>query len=164
MPRSSGARLTHLRVLDPASASIITCCTNCFDLHFEIMRRLNPSYLHLFNSTYAFSSFLDLIENVYNGLFDICNSLASLKQEHSSLTISGIINYNSHLGAQIIIKNAKFGEHNSACSLFDSIRGDKPYSFLWNTMIRAYANGGCHVEVLELYPLMRPNNLIRWRS
>ncbi|KAK8344059.1 hypothetical protein V6Z11_A07G053900 [Gossypium hirsutum] len=125
------------------------------------MRRLNPSYLHLFNSTYAFSSFLDLIENVYNGLFDICNSLASLKQEHSSLTISGIINYNSHLGAQIIIKNAKFGEHNSACSLFDSIRGDKPYSFLWNTMIRAYANGGCHVEVLELYPLMRPNNLIR---
>ncbi|KAK8287360.1 hypothetical protein V6Z11_D07G052400 [Gossypium hirsutum] len=125
------------------------------------MRCLNPSYLHLFKSTYAFSSFLDLTENVYNGLLDICNSLASLKQVHSSLTISGIINYNSHLGAQIIIKNAKFGEHNSAHSLFDSIRGDKPYSFLWNTMIRAYANGGCHVEALELYPRMRPNNLIR---
>ncbi|MBA0604357.1 hypothetical protein Godav_017023 [Gossypium davidsonii] len=86
------------------------------------------------------------------------------EEVHSSLTISGVINYNSHLGAQIIIKNAKFGEHNSAHSLFDSIRGDKPYSFLWNTMIRAYANGGCHVEALELYPLMRPNNLIRWRS
>lgn len=133
------------------------------------MRRLNPSSPNLFNSTYAFSSFLDLTENVYSGLLDICNSLASLEQVHSSLTTSGIINYNSHLGARIITKNAKFGEHNSARSLFDSIRGDKLYSFLWNTMIRAYTSGGCHVEASELYPLMRrtgvaPNNLIQWRS
>ncbi|XWS51536.1 hypothetical protein CRYUN_Cryun12cG0184500 [Craigia yunnanensis] len=120
---------------------------------------INPSSLLSFNSNYAFSSFLDLTENVYNRLLNFCNDLASLKQIHSSLTASGIINRNSHLGAQIIIKYAKFGKHNSARSVFNTVHGDKPNSFLWNTMIRAYANSGCHIETLELYSFMRKTGI-----
>ncbi|XVF08556.1 hypothetical protein REPUB_Repub07fG0013400 [Reevesia pubescens] len=132
--------------------------------HFRVSCKplVNPS-LHSFNFNYAFSSFLDLRENVCNRLLHLCNGLASLKQIHSSLTTSGIINCNTGLGAQVIIKYAKFRDHNSARSVFDTIHGDKPNSFLWNTMIRAYANSGCHVETLELYSFMRktgisPNN------
>ncbi|XVF54817.1 hypothetical protein PTKIN_Ptkin05aG0212300 [Pterospermum kingtungense] len=125
--------------------------------HFNVSSKplLNPSSLLSFNPDCAFSSFLDLTENVFN--------LASLKQIHSFLTASGIINRNSHLGAQIIIKYAKFGDYNSARSVFDTVHGDKPNSFLWNTMIRAYANGGYLIKTLELYSFMRksgisPNN------
>ncbi|KAK8583758.1 hypothetical protein V6N13_109155 [Hibiscus sabdariffa] len=122
-----------------------------------------PSSLHSFDSKCSFHSFLGSTENVYDGLLNICNGLVSLKQVHSSLTVSGIINCSTHLGGRIIIKYAKFGEYNNARSVFDGIPSDKPNSFLWNTMIRAYANGGCHVETLELYSLMRktgisPNN------
>ncbi|XVE63808.1 hypothetical protein DITRI_Ditri07aG0050200 [Diplodiscus trichospermus] len=113
--------------------------------------------------SYAFTSFIDLTENVCSRLLIFCNDLSSLKQIHSSLTASDIIIRNSHLGAQIIIKYDKFGDHNSARSVFDTVYGDKPNSFLCNTMIRAYANDGCHNETLELYSLMRktgisPNN------
>ncbi|XVF11334.1 hypothetical protein REPUB_Repub08aG0018400 [Reevesia pubescens] len=100
-----------------------------------------------------------MTENVCKRLLNFCNGLASLKQIHSSLTASGIINCDSHLVAKIIIKYAKFGDHNSACSVFDTIHGDNPNSFLWNTMIRAYANGGSHVEALELYSFMRKTDM-----
>ncbi|OVA03084.1 Pentatricopeptide repeat [Macleaya cordata] len=67
-----------------------------------------------------------------------------------------------HLSAQIIIKYSKFGDPVSARSLFDAIVVSSN-SFLWNTMIRAYANEGLCTETLELYLLMRrkgvgPNN------
>lgn len=131
--------------------------------HFSVSCKplLNPSLLS-FNPNCAFSSFLDLTEMVCNKL-DSCNDLASLKQIHSSVTASGVISRNSHLGAQIILKYAKFGSHYCARSVFDTVHGDKPNSFLWNIMIRAYANGGCHIETLELYSFMcksgiSPNN------
>jgi pentatricopeptide repeat protein len=61
------------------------------------------------------------------------------------------------LGAQIIIKYAKFDDLNRARLLFDNINVcyDKPTSFLCNTMIRAYANVGQCFETLKLYSFMR---------
>lgn len=134
-----------------------------YHFHVSCKPLVNPSSLASLNTNYAFNSFHDLTENLCNRLLNSCNGSALLKQIHSSLTASGIIKRNSHLGAQIIIKYAKFGDNNSARSVFDTILGDKSNSFLWNTMIRAYANGGCHVEALELYSFMRktdiaPNN------
>ncbi|XP_010250424.1 PREDICTED: pentatricopeptide repeat-containing protein At3g12770-like [Nelumbo nucifera] len=98
---------------------------------------------------------------LYSHLLHSCNTLNSLKQIHSSLSTTGLIKQNPHLSAQIIIKYSKFGDPGSARSLFDVIRGSN--SFLWNTMIRAYALGNHSIETIELYLLMRktgvgPNN------
>ncbi|OMO52317.1 hypothetical protein COLO4_37289 [Corchorus olitorius] len=141
--------------LSPTEIMRRLCCRH---YHSNISRQplLNSSSLH--SSDYPLSSFRDLCR-----LLNSCNGLASLKQIHSSLTASGIIYRNSHLSAQIIFKYAKFGDRNSARSVFDDTHGHKSNSFLWNVMIRSYANGGHHVETLELYSLMRktgisPNN------
>ncbi|KAJ4728927.1 Pentatricopeptide repeat [Melia azedarach] len=104
-------------------------------------------------------SFLDSTETFYDKLLKSCDLLASLKQIHSSLTSSGLINQAPHLGAQIIIKYTKYGEPKNARSLFNNIHNDKPNSFLWNTMIRAYANNGHCFETLELYSLMRRSDI-----
>ncbi|ESR50251.1 hypothetical protein CICLE_v10033882mg [Citrus x clementina] len=106
------------------------------------MRRLGPS-----------------TEGFYDQLLKSCNFLASLRQIHSSLTTSGLINQALHLGAKIIIKYTTYGEPNTARSLFNSIHNDKSNSFLWNTMIRAYANNGHCVETLELYSTMRRSGI-----
>ncbi|KAA8546247.1 hypothetical protein F0562_003014 [Nyssa sinensis] len=65
-------------------------------------------------------------------------------------------------GEDIIIKYSNFRDPEGARSLFDDIHHG-PNSFLWNTMLRAYANGGHCSQALELYSLMRktgiePNN------
>ncbi|KAM7518296.1 hypothetical protein LguiB_017258 [Lonicera macranthoides] len=101
-------------------------------------------------------------ETHYNLLLQSCNSLATLKQIHSSLTIAGSINQYPHLGAQFITNYSKFGYPQIARSLFEEIRHG-PNSFLWNTMLRAYTNGGHFSQTMELYSLMRktsiaPNN------
>ncbi|KAK9287093.1 hypothetical protein L1049_015504 [Liquidambar formosana] len=113
-----------------------------------------------FSSLQSSKAFLDS-ESFYDTLLRCCNALTTLKQIHSSLATSGFIVQSPHLGAQIIIKYSKYGDPISAKSLFLDLRG--PNSFLWNTMIRAYANGGHPFETLELYLLMRrtgiaPNN------
>ncbi|XP_031277307.1 pentatricopeptide repeat-containing protein At4g33990-like [Pistacia vera] len=104
-------------------------------------------------------SFLDSTETFYDQLLKYCNVLAPLKQIHSSLTTSGFIFQNPHLGAQLIIKYAKYKEPDNARSLFNTIHNDKPNSFLWNTMIRAYATNGHCAETLELYSLMRRSGI-----
>ncbi|XP_015579664.2 pentatricopeptide repeat-containing protein At2g01510, mitochondrial [Ricinus communis] len=116
-----------------------------------------PCALHSSNSSCAFSYTPDSTEIVYDNLVKFCDGLAVLKQIHSALTTNSLITKSPHLAAQIIIKYAKFGYLNCARSLFDgiNIRGDNRSSFLWNTMIRAYANAGLCFETLELYMLMR---------
>ncbi|XP_043701493.1 pentatricopeptide repeat-containing protein At4g33990-like isoform X2 [Telopea speciosissima] len=97
----------------------------------------------------------------YDRLLQSCCCLDSLKQIHASLSTTGFIRETPHLSAQIIIKYSLFDDPGSARFLFDGISETK--SFLWNSMIRAYANGGHFTEALELYSLMRkmgigPNN------
>ncbi|XP_044493344.1 pentatricopeptide repeat-containing protein At4g33990-like [Mangifera indica] len=105
-------------------------------------------------------SLLDSTEtSFYDQLLKSCNILAPLKQIHSSLTTSGHISQNPHLGAQLIIKYSNFKQPNTARSLFNDIRNCKPDSFLWNTMIRAYANNGHCAETLDLYSLMRRSGI-----
>ncbi|GLT66378.1 hypothetical protein SLA2020_387460 [Shorea laevis] len=121
-----------------------------------VQPHLNHS--HSLNPSFTFSPLLGspLSFSFYDGLLKSCYDLPSLQQIHSSLTTSGIISKNPHLCARIIIKYAQFGKVNSSRSLYDA---DKTSSVLWNTMIRAYANGGHSVETLDLYSLMRRNGI-----
>lgn len=102
------------------------------------------------------------LENRYNRLLQSCSSLSTLKQIHSALTTIGFIRQSPHLGAQIIAKYSKYEHPEIARSLFDEIRSEQN-SFLWNTLLRGYTNGGHFNKTLELYLLMqrtgvRPNN------
>lgn len=126
---------------------------------------LNPFCLYSFISNCSFSYSPDSTEVIYDNLLKFCDGLVFLRQIHSVLTTTSLVVKSPHLSAQIIIKYAQFGDPNSARSLFGyiNIYGGKPSSFLWNTMIRAYANGGHCFETLQLYVLMRragilPNN------
>ncbi|KAJ4824263.1 hypothetical protein Tsubulata_031292, partial [Turnera subulata] len=127
---------------------------------------LKFSTLYSLNHCFTFSYSPNSRESLYDPLLKSSNGLGSLQQIHSVLTTNNLIAESSHLGAQIILKYAKFGDPKSARSLFDYVNsygGEKPSSFLWNTMIRAYANGGLCFETLELYSLMHrsgisPNN------
>ncbi|XP_068647133.1 pentatricopeptide repeat-containing protein At3g12770-like [Aristolochia californica] len=97
----------------------------------------------------------------YDILLQTCRDLKPLKQIHSYLTSLGLIQENPHLSAQVIANYSRRGDLESARLLFDTIKGCR--SFLWNTMIRVYTNGGQYEETLELYSLMRqsginPNN------
>ncbi|CAI0449745.1 unnamed protein product [Linum tenue] len=127
---------------------------------------LNPCFLYSLGSAFSFSYIPDSTESHYDLLLKSADGLASLRQIHSPLVVSGIVSQSIHLGAQLIAGYAKYGEPTSARSVFDHLIGcrNETSSFLWNTMIRAYANAaGCSYEALELYSLMRrtqvsPNN------
>ncbi|XAR61836.1 hypothetical protein NMG60_11016360 [Bertholletia excelsa] len=102
------------------------------------------------------------IESYYDQLLQSCGNLITLEQIHSSLITRGIIRQSPHLGAKLIIKYSKYELADVARSLFDEIRHGSN-SFLWNTMLRAYANGDHSAGTLELYLFMRrtgiqPNN------
>ncbi|KAL5791630.1 hypothetical protein ACOSP7_000224 [Xanthoceras sorbifolium] len=125
----------------------------------SLHNRIAVSHKSLFSSTCTFNYFLDSTEIYYDQLLKSCNVLAALKQIHSSLTSSGLITQNPHLGAQLIVKYAKYGEPNTSRSLFNNLQLEQPNSFLWNAMIRAYANSGYFVETLELYSLMRRSGI-----
>ncbi|KAI9177963.1 hypothetical protein LWI28_021158 [Acer negundo] len=125
----------------------------------SLHKRFAVSHKSLFNSACTLNSFLDSTETYYDQLLKSCNVLAALKQIHSSLTTSGLITQNPHLGAQLIIKYTKYGEPNTSRSLFNNLQSDKPNSFLWNTMLRAYTNSGHFVETVELYSLMRRSGI-----
>ncbi|XP_059634017.1 pentatricopeptide repeat-containing protein At3g26782, mitochondrial-like [Cornus florida] len=145
--------------------------TNPYELHNCIKSKVNLSYPDFKNndtgkglslrSNIGIASFVEL-ESHYDLLLHSCNSLTTLKQIHSSLTTFGFIRQSPHLGAQIIIKYSMFRYPESARFLFDDIHHG-PNSFLWNTMLRAYANGGHFTQTLDFYSLMRrtgiePNN------
>lgn len=98
------------------------------------------------------------LEKVYDGLLQTCRSLNPLRQIHSSLVTWGLTVQSPHLSAQIIIKYSKLGDIKSARSLFDNIHGHR--SFMWNTMLRAYANGSHSSETLQLYSLMRKTGIV----
>lgn len=101
------------------------------------------------------------LENFYDQLLKSCNVLASLKQIHSSLITWGVFSQNPHLGAQFIIKYAEFGQSNTSLSVFNHLQIDgKPYSFLWNTLLRSYANNGHIIETLVLYSRMRGRGIL----
>ncbi|KAI3673115.1 hypothetical protein L6452_39229 [Arctium lappa] len=102
------------------------------------------------------------IESHYDIILHSCNSLAFLAQIHSFLTTTGIIKQSVHLGARVIIKYSDFLHLQSARFVFDATDHESS-SFLWNTMLRAYANTGFCSEALEFYSLMhktgiQPNN------
>ncbi|KAF5743631.1 putative Tetratricopeptide repeat-like superfamily protein [Tripterygium wilfordii] len=127
------------------------------------LKLLNPSASYSINRARSFSFFLDAKEALYDQLLKCCNGLVFLKQIHSSLATAGLIAQRPRLGSQIIIKYAKYGDSDSARSLFDGVHGDGTNSFLWNSMIRAYTNNGQYFETLKLYYLLRkseisPNN------
>ncbi|KAF9620483.1 hypothetical protein IFM89_013100 [Coptis chinensis] len=85
-----------------------------------------------------------------------CDNLNVLKRIHSSLLTSGLITYNNpHLAGQVISNYSKLGDLIAARSVFNATAG--PNSFLWNTMIRAYANNHHPTQTLQLYLLMRRN-------
>ncbi|KAL5999790.1 hypothetical protein ACLOJK_038076 [Asimina triloba] len=90
-------------------------------------------------------------------LLKSCNSLKPLKQIHSLLSTTGFILNNPHLGAQLIIKYSQYGHTDFGRSLFDAVKGCN--SFLWNTMVRAYATVGCSYETLELYSEMHRSGI-----
>ncbi|KAJ8772417.1 hypothetical protein K2173_027594 [Erythroxylum novogranatense] len=126
---------------------------------------LNPVTSCSLRACSTFSYIPDSTESFYDHLLKSCNGLASLKQIHSPLITTNLLLKSLHLGARIIIKYAEVGDPYSARCLFDGINenGYKPCSFIWNTMIRAYANGGHCMETLGLYSRMRrtgisPNN------
>ncbi|KAI3504817.1 hypothetical protein L1887_26542 [Cichorium endivia] len=102
------------------------------------------------------------IESHYDRILQSCASLAFLSQIHSFLTTTGIIRHSVHLGARLIIKYSDFLHLQNARFVFDATDHESS-SFLWNTMLRAYANTGFCSEALEFYSLMRktgirPNN------
>ena len=123
--------------------------------HKPLLNPRAPLYSLISSSTFSYSP--NSIEIFYDHLLKSCNGSSSLKQIHSALTTTGLITTSPHLGAQIIIKYAKFDDLNRARLLFDNINVcyDKPTSFLCNTMIRAYANVGQCFETLKLYSFMR---------
>lgn len=102
------------------------------------------------------------IESHYDRILHSCTSLAFLSQIHSILTTTGIIKHSVHLNARVIIKYSGFLHLQSARFVFNATDHESS-SFLWNTMLRAYANSGFCSEALEFYSLMRktgirPNN------
>ncbi|XP_058102662.1 pentatricopeptide repeat-containing protein At3g26782, mitochondrial-like [Magnolia sinica] len=111
-----------------------------------------PPNLFLFSFHFFYNSISPNNPISFDFLLKSCNSLEPLKQIHSSLSTTGFILSNPQLGAQLITKYSKFGDTDAARSLFDAIKGCN--SFLWNTMIRAYANVGHCNETLELYSVM----------
>ncbi|KAL5700498.1 hypothetical protein ACHQM5_025933 [Ranunculus cassubicifolius] len=138
------------------------------------LRQYNPHYLfhanktdtdHLSKSVFfnlsTYSSPQQRHNYNYDHLLHSCTDLNTLKQLHSSIFTSGLINNNPHLSAQLILHYFTQGETASARSLFTSVAGTN--SFLWNTMIRAYAKNHQSTETLQLYMIMRrkgvgPNN------
>ncbi|KAF5806554.1 putative tetratricopeptide-like helical domain superfamily, DYW domain-containing protein [Helianthus annuus] len=105
---------------------------------------------------------INKIEHHYDKIIQSCNTLQILTQIHSILTTTGIIKQSVHLTARIIIKYSNFLHLQTARHVFDSTDHDTS-SFLWNTMLRAYANSGFSSDALEFYSLMRkadftPNN------
>ncbi|KAL8244290.1 hypothetical protein R6Q59_010548 [Mikania micrantha] len=102
------------------------------------------------------------IESHYDRIIQSCNNVTHLTQIHSVLTTTGIIKHSVHLGARIIIKYSDFLHLQSARSVFDAT-DHQSSSFLWNTMLRAYANNGFSSDALVFYSVMRktgflPNN------
>lgn len=87
-----------------------------------------------------------------DGLLKIKHSLGSLRRTHARLAVGGLLRH-LHLGAQLITGYAGLGDLRAARSVFDEIHGSG--SFLWNTMARVLARGGCFPETLELYSSMR---------
>ncbi|KAI3686748.1 hypothetical protein L1987_80433 [Smallanthus sonchifolius] len=102
------------------------------------------------------------IETHYDRIIQSCNTLPFLTQIHSILTTTGIINQSVHLYARLIIKYSHFFDLQTARSVFNAT-DHQSSSFLWNTMLRAYANRGFSSDALKFYSLMRktgvqPNN------
>ncbi|KAK9118628.1 hypothetical protein Scep_016721 [Stephania cephalantha] len=107
--------------------------------------------LHREGNTSSFKSH----HHLYDHLLQSCCNLKLLKQIHSSLITSGFIKKSTHLVARIILKYSALGHPECARSIFNGIATSTSNSFLWNTMLRAYANGGHCVEALSLYRLMQ---------
>ncbi|XP_071696304.1 pentatricopeptide repeat-containing protein At3g26782, mitochondrial-like [Rutidosis leptorrhynchoides] len=102
------------------------------------------------------------IDTHYDKIIQSCNTLPLLTQIHSVLTTTGIIKQSVHLSARVIIKYADHLHLNEARSVFNETDHESS-SFLWNTMLRGYANNGYCTEALWFYSLMResgikPNN------
>ncbi|KAL4566297.1 hypothetical protein LXL04_030411 [Taraxacum kok-saghyz] len=99
------------------------------------------------------------IESHYDRILQSCTSLAFLSQVHSILTTTGIIKHSVHLGARVIIKYSDFLHPQRARFVFDATDHESS-SFLWNTMLRAYANSGFSSEALDFYSLMRKTGIL----
>lgn len=102
------------------------------------------------------------IERHFDKILHSCNKLPFLSQIHSILITTGIINQSVHLGARLIIKYSYFSHLEYARFVFNATDHESS-SFLYNTMLRAYANTGFCSNALEFYSLMRkdgvaPNN------
>lgn len=102
------------------------------------------------------------IERHFDKILHSCNKLPFLTHIHSVLITTGIINQSVHLGARLIIKYSYFSHLEYARFVFNATDHESS-SFLYNTMLRAYANTGFCSNALEFYSLMRkygvaPNN------
>nr|XP_043608821.1 pentatricopeptide repeat-containing protein At4g33990-like [Erigeron canadensis] len=98
------------------------------------------------------------IETYFDTFLKSCKNITILKQIHSILTTNGLIKQSVHLGAKIIIKYSDFSHIKEARLVFNQTHHASS-SFLWNTMLRAYANNGFCKEALLFYRLMRKNGL-----
>ncbi|KAF3783499.1 Pentatricopeptide repeat-containing protein [Nymphaea thermarum] len=89
----------------------------------------------------------------YDLLLQSCSGdLDALKRIHSSLTTSGLIRGRPRLSSRVIFNYSGLGMLDDARSLFDALDCRDP--FVWNTLIRGYANAGSSQEALQLYALM----------
>ncbi|CAN6464609.1 unnamed protein product [Victoria cruziana] len=89
----------------------------------------------------------------YDILLQSCGGdLDALKRIHSCLTTSGLFRECPRLSSRVIFNYSGLGMLDDARSLFDGL--DCRDSFVWNTLIRGYANAGASQEALQLYALM----------
>ncbi|KAK6928532.1 Pentatricopeptide repeat [Dillenia turbinata] len=87
-------------------------------------------------------------------LADRCKSMDQLKQIHAQMIVSSRIQDNFAASRLLsFCALTESGDLNYASKLFNCI--EEPNSFMWNTMIRAYASGSQPSEALFLYIKMR---------
>eukprot|EP01018_Ginkgo_biloba_P029404 Gb_03474 [translate_table: standard] len=86
--------------------------------------------------------------NTYASLLQSCTDIKSLKHVHAHIFTLGF-GQNSLLATKLVSMYVMHGSVENARLVFDKI--DKGNAFLWNVMIRGYANNGFGEEALTIY-------------
>lgn len=84
-----------------------------------------------------------------------CTTLRTLKKAHAKIFPHGL--YDTHLLTKIAILYVSFNKVDNARSVFE--RANKPCSYVWNVVIRGYANEGRFFPSLGLYSKMMQEGL-----
>eukprot|EP01018_Ginkgo_biloba_P039369 Gb_08567 [translate_table: standard] len=142
---------------------LITCLApklSALSYHHNKMR-LFASLVHLLYESQAIPSNnvnpkIDTFGSILSILADI-KSLGEGKQIHAYMLMNGF-EQNVFLGAKLVTMYAVYGTLVDARIVFDTIL--KRNVFLWNSMIRGYANNGFCKEALDQYNQMQQSSLL----